>query len=508
MAKLSKTQKREIKAKSLKALNIACYIITALSILIFTIVGVKSCSDKKKDLSSNVVSTTPVNTLVDHKRLNGNTTRIVNGSTYTHHAYEYSRYFGGYTYVMSNFYYDAEHIRTNYPAGTYLFNGDVRLGTFSKSSTANDVATVNVGIVSLQITDYVLIDDTHSIYQDYDTPGYIPIYRIGYKTNPDSNVSYNNYSMGQAINGSTLPFFKNTFISFFQLTGYDLYSDTSNVDVIGGSFYALQVALNELGFIQRDSLWTTYTYQEQNQPNISTSVSLRSNYYFDYTFSVGNYFPNGNIDTWRLETEDVIYYNGFNELVLFAGSFTCNRVNYSYITLSYYKDDLNVLGNVYKYVLIPYELRYKTSLNDSGLLVARNKTLQDAFDRFPDGLGDTLFIDANRYGFNEYSFTWLNTGYKTIYIDSYVVMKCNATLMNFNYTPFIDVLGYLTVDGHHVDGDSSSVTTGVFALLGSVFSSLGGFFSYEVLPGITLGTLIFIPLVVSLVIFVVWLFKR
>lgn len=54
----------------------------------------------------------------------------------------------------------------------------------------------------------------------------------------------------------------------------------------------------------------------------------------------------------------------------------------------------------------------------------------------------------------------------------------------------------------------TSVYFNVFDLLGSAFTSLGGLLGIAVLPSITLGTLLFVPLVVLIILFIVGLFKR
>jgi len=49
---------------------------------------------------------------------------------------------------------------------------------------------------------------------------------------------------------------------------------------------------------------------------------------------------------------------------------------------------------------------------------------------------------------------------------------------------------------------------GVFSLIGMAFTAIGGFLSYQIVPGISIGTLFVLPIVVSLVFVIVWLFKR
>lgn len=57
-------------------------------------------------------------------------------------------------------------------------------------------------------------------------------------------------------------------------------------------------------------------------------------------------------------------------------------------------------------------------------------------------------------------------------------------------------------------GSDNSELGGVFGLLYQAFSSLASIMNLQVISGLTLGTFIFIPLVVGLIIFIVNLFKR
>lgn len=51
-------------------------------------------------------------------------------------------------------------------------------------------------------------------------------------------------------------------------------------------------------------------------------------------------------------------------------------------------------------------------------------------------------------------------------------------------------------------------STGLFTLIGSAFSALVPIFNTQVLPGINLWTLLLVPLLGTIILFVVWLFKR
>lgn len=60
----------------------------------------------------------------------------------------------------------------------------------------------------------------------------------------------------------------------------------------------------------------------------------------------------------------------------------------------------------------------------------------------------------------------------------------------------------------YVNNDTNTELGGVFGLLYQAFTSLASIMNLQVFTGITLGTFIFIPLVVGLILFIVNLFKR
>ena len=59
-----------------------------------------------------------------------------------------------------------------------------------------------------------------------------------------------------------------------------------------------------------------------------------------------------------------------------------------------------------------------------------------------------------------------------------------------------------------IDGSDNHALENAFTLVNTALTGIVGFFSWVVLPGITIGTLLMIPLAISLIIFVIKLFKR
>lgn len=97
------------------------------------------------------------------------------------------------------------------------------------------------------------------------------------------------------------------------------------------------------------------------------------------------------------------------------------------------------------------------------------------------------------------STSWTSDRYRTI---------------NFLYELSAQDSAYFSKFNHWGEGYSSTPSSGdiglgnVFTLLGQAFSSWLPIFGMEVVPGISLGLLIFTPLIVGIIILVIWLVKR
>lgn len=89
-------------------------------------------------------------------------------------------------------------------------------------------------------------------------------------------------------------------------------------------------------------------------------------------------------------------------------------------------------------------------------------------------------------------FTWGTVPTGLVTIQSYTPKDI---LLMFNNTSTIG-------DGFGSDGN------GVFDLIGKAFQSVASIFAMEIIPGITLGIFVFIPITIMVILFVVFLFKR
>ena len=145
--------------------------------------------------------------------------------------------------------------------------------------------------------------------------------------------------------------------------------------------------------------------------------------------------------------------------------------------------------------------------NDGMLNFCYDKTLKGSIDERDFGVLDiyiqfypTSYNDLNN---TDYDYTAYTTTYSKDEINrNFSLADLFRKYFNISPTP-VDKNGQQVI--YIID---TSVYFNVFDLLGSAFTSLGGLLGIAILPSITLGTLLFVPLVVVIILFIVGLFKR
>lgn len=97
---------------------------------------------------------------------------------------------------------------------------------------------------------------------------------------------------------------------------------------------------------------------------------------------------------------------------------------------------------------------------------------------------------------------WVNDSYRTITFSDTLTPQQLDNLSQFN----------TNINNGYSDYTSGVVTdiglASVFSLIGSAFASVSGFLSIQIMPGLTLGLLLFTPLIVGIILAIVWLVKR
>ena len=138
--------------------------------------------------------------------------------------------------------------------------------------------------------------------------------------------------------------------------------------------------------------------------------------------------------------------------------------------------------NPYKFFTF---LSYKNSLSNFTLQVAtRNKYLNSDSD---------TCINQN--------VSWLGSEYKTLHFYKVVDEQ------SYYYQVLTMANNNLVANGFN-NGTTDVGLGGAFSLLATAFSSLSGILAISLFPGITLGLLLFLPLIVGIIIAIIWLIKK
>ena len=99
---------------------------------------------------------------------------------------------------------------------------------------------------------------------------------------------------------------------------------------------------------------------------------------------------------------------------------------------------------------------------------------------------------------------WNNVQYRFLKIYKSYIVYNNSAYTGQDGIRNLELLNDSTI---HTGGDGNALYD-VFDLISMAFRSIASILGITILPGVTLGTLIFIPVVAIIVIFIVWLFKR
>lgn len=97
---------------------------------------------------------------------------------------------------------------------------------------------------------------------------------------------------------------------------------------------------------------------------------------------------------------------------------------------------------------------------------------------------------------------WVNTSYQNILTTSKLTptQKNNIEVLNTNLGA-----GYIAPNGTL---NNNIGLSSVFTLIASAFSAVGGFLAIQIMPGLSLGILLFAPLIVGIILAIIWLVKR
>lgn len=247
---------------------------------------------------------------------------------------------------------------------------------------------------------------------------------------------------------------------------------------------------------------------EGNEHFVYTTFDVEnflSLYFYHYKNEDLSYFFDVNtLNPIEYYTYEVTAYNLVHNVGSYTGRITLDmvfisnnnlydklRFQYDYVLGCYVDGDLYTFNDMTYLGLT--NIQYHNVLTDEWQIVC--------YPRIYRYETRTINNVSNLYGYpitDFKTYLWANEGYKNIEIVS--------GSKNVWSTLSADPLAYLTnwqilnykgtYNNVYVGGNSN---TNVFVLLGNAFKSVGGLFAIGLLPGITIGTLLFLPLVVLII---------
>lgn len=260
--------------------------------------------------------------------------------------------------------------------------------------------------------------------------------------------------------------------------------------------------------LKRPDTLDGYTYEFQSGDRLLLSQDLYNvhgiSYFYEkeehtyFTFNDSfNYnapmmLPYGN-QLWQDSsvsgTFEQNFYSDLNVGWFYSNGFIFDTIRYTYRNsngMKFYNsvNDTNPLeGN--NGLAFYYGMYYYNSFNGDSWLV----NTRDIFWKSSLGVPEYCYLSTT---------TWRDSNFRKIIFlenlsqDNYVLITSFNNNQPFNGNGFI----------------SNGATTDVFILLSTAFTSLNDFWIIQILPGITIGTLFFLPLVVCIVMTVFYMVKR
>lgn len=509
-----KERNKEIKNKIIKVINIIAYISLGLILLLCLLVGINSCDNK----------TTNKPVLETHLRINNNVDTL----------------YGRYTYFDNSFNIQFYNFNTFPFAENGLFNETYKsLIEFSQIETnvgRYDIAIQYLDVNNTQL-DYVYLHNVKSIskidnslqyiidygnnqtyYLDF---SYTDLFRIRFMLTPIEDLQYNleffKYCSNTSIyqNNVYLSSSLHYYIPIYQTI--DIGTEPYNINLsfelaknVNRRYYCINYNRGVLTFKYFDKT-------ENTNGEISLKPTLSKNgqkYIFKLTDLYGINQPTTKIDLFNR-----IYFE----------TFAFGKEGFIYINNNYiYSKDNIIEGEMYFSPNMAYDY----------LLEYINFEYNAIFTNEIDGyfiIGGSYYtklratlesnVNSRSYNFrlvalngNNETITIFN-GYKNndVYGWNNETLIANSELYFIRYTDVIynentmwAFYNYLFVDTYEsgIIGGNDTYIGDTFILIGSSFSALTSILGISILPGITIGMLFFVPFIVSIVLFVIWLFKR
>lgn len=236
--------------------------------------------------------------------------------------------------------------------------------------------------------------------------------------------------------------------------------------------------------VQYDLLSSYFSFSENL--NYSYDIYLSNEKFYSYLI---NFVKDLNIDYDTMSNNDFIYVldNTFNENFN-KNLFLTNSENYSYLGFDY---SVEMVGNTFKIKVYSID-----NSNISELIV------QYQFNR---SLDNNIFVITEPLKSSGNHFVL----YEPSFFTSYTLD--NGSLTNINNINFIyDVMRFdeLSAISRDVTFNGNGNLSDVLNLFTLAIGSFTSFFSIVILPGLTLGTFVLIPFTLTILFFIIRLFKR
>lgn len=508
LKKLNKKQKDLLKKSLLKGLNITCYVVTGLTLLLGTIIGLKSCSSNNKQS----VATTPVVTdvLNEKRSIDGIYPTIPETYANINKLYDYAETFLGGREISFNTWYDGFEVDSLFE--TFPARQVVAGAVYHRNSENALLCHLNA---TIDMTDEQSSPDITRIDKDL---SYIyvsawsltyPIIELGFTDNTDFVLDVG-YVVNQSYGSIEMTFtFPDDYPDLFN-KGFN-----NSVDIVG---YNNDVTTNLSNFFNYfNAIWSPRYRVDYNQDiNLVGYIYPYHVYGTAYNYGVMKYGTYGLGDTLLIAEPWASSGRSPSQFIkLFSGSFVCDGVTYSDIIAQYstYRVRSNVEPLGVEYILLN-RIYYRTNTGATTDVVIVHNNLKSYYTQnLTDsivGQGVTWNFTSSVYRNIHINYGYLNYSKANFLADTDPLQGLYRVFSNSGNGANTLPDGYN--DGGNVpvydDVPTSYAFGSVFGLISMAFGALSNFLQVQVLPGLSLGTLFFIPLVVMIIIFIVWLVKR
>lgn len=186
------------------------------------------------------------------------------------------------------------------------------------------------------------------------------------------------------------------------------------------------------------------------------------------------------------------------DLTIFEGLFTSGGVQYTSIvlTFTYFAGVRYTFDNGKTYSIADNtpDNNKRYGLRDISYVVNGVKTSIVSYD--------LVSVGTEGYKAVVRPFSYRFAGNEKLTILEYSTDHPLTTLPAYNYYELLKLRPATSFDDTGAIGSETSVLGGVFGLMSLVFTSLAGFLGFEIFPNITLGLLLLIPLVATIIVLI------